>query len=257
MKELPIIFSGPMVRAILDGRKTQTRRIVKPPRRWPEFSHCDPFAMPPAVWWWNGKHDRVGVRKECPHGQPGDRLWVRETWQDVHPLQVAEGRYSQEGRAGIPGPPMVKYRTIYRADGEYPRIHFNHPDGSHVDDWPYRSVCTGEDCTRRHLHPAESYTGWMPSIHMPRWASRITLEVTGVRVERLQDITEDDARAEGIEQTARLVTDRDGTYWVCDSDSDLVGGFGCLWDSLNAKRAPWESNPWVWVIEFRLRERVG
>lgn len=249
MTERPILFSGEMVRAILEDRKTQTRRIVKlpadvteGPRYWttptgrPQEGYADPGVN---YWTPSGNHiDR------CPYGFRGDHLWVRETWQDVHPLQVAEGRYSQEGRAGIPGPPIVQYRTIYRADGEYPRIHFNHPDGTHVDDRPYRSVCTGEDCTRSHLHPEEAFHGWTPSIYMPRWACRLTLEITEIRVARLQDISEDDAIAEGCDAVSMDAVPRQAT-WSRKQD------FAQLWDSLNAKRAPWNSNPWVWVVSFR------
>lgn len=176
MKERPILFSAPMVRALLDGRKTQTRRVVKP----------QPTATREEAIRTYGKGGTFileagffGVR--CPYGQLGDRLWVRETWGAC---------------AGSP---------VYRADDNA-----TCPDGGR----------------------------WKPSIHMPRWASRITLEVTGVRVERLQDISEEDAIAEGVPEQR-------GDPWA----------FQCLWDSINGarERCSWAANPWVWAITFSRR----
>lgn len=249
MKERGILFSAPMVRKILAGEKSQTRRVVKHP---PELSHYmgrsddyghggyhfsngrPPFTGGEATW------DFRATMLHCPYGQPGDRLWVREAWREVHPLQVAEGRYSQEGRAGIPGPPPVSYRTIYRAEGEYPRLHFDHQDGSHVGDWPYRSVCPGDGCKLRHVHPEEAFNGWVSPIHMSRWASRLTLEVTDVRVERLQAISEADAIAEGFQSTGTI-----GRDW-----QSCIDHFIALWDSINGPGS-WDANPWVWVVGFR------
>lgn len=194
MKEIPILFSAPMVRAILDGRKTQTRRIVKLPRGWADkYPICDPFAMPPAVWWWNGVHERVGVRQECPYGQPGDRLWVREAFSAM----------GDKSRQASP--------IFYRADR------------------------------------ATDNCGWTPSIHMPRWASRILLEITDVRVERLQEISEADAKAEGTFGPEPAV--------VGGEDCEIgfpshVQEFRHLWESINGEGS-WIENPWVWVIEFK------
>jgi hypothetical protein len=181
-----------MVRAILDGRKTQTRRRVK-------FEWCQSAddlmrqaAFDPAY--------------KCPHGVVGDRLWVRETW-------------AMEGTDGTSPLPLQ-----YRADR---------------DDWLA--------CAK-----------WRPSIHMPRWASRITLEITAVRVERLQDITEEDAQKEGVES----VLYREERFWRAYGHNPLPGGgeltatrdakrsFQTLWSSINGPDS-WASNPWVWVIEFR------
>lgn len=169
MKERPIIFSGEMVRAILDGRKTQTRRAVKMRDGAQEYSVYD-------------------FRRDCcPYGQPGDHLWVRETW-----LEWTEGG--------------CKETCMYKADDD-PR--------------------------------AQNFGPWKSSLFMPRWASRITLEITKVRVERLQDISEEDAKAEGV---------------VCQEVKNSVEAFKELWDSLRAKKGNgWETNPWIWVIEF---ERV-
>jgi hypothetical protein len=186
MRERPILFSAPMVRAILDGTKTQTRRVVKPA---PMMVTDHKTAV------WEGPADSLlklldGAGRHCPYGQPGDRLWVREAFA-----------FCLADKFG-PTPDSV----IYRAD-----------EGN--ADWPH---------------------GWKPSIHMPRCASRITLEVTAVRVERLNDISEKDAWAEGCE----------------GFDDDVTGGksgyleFAELWESINGPGS-WDANPWVWVVEFR------
>lgn len=182
VKERPILFSGPMVRAILEGRKTQTRRVKKP----------QPIDL--------GVIHIVGQIK-CPYGQPGDRLWVRETfcpdWCD---------------------------EVIYRADD---------PTGRAARDAGYS-------------HEPK----WKPSIFMPRWASRIDLEVVGIRAERLQEISEDDALAEGCEPGGGACS---GPMDPVEYDGYTASDeFAALWDSINAKRGhSWESNPWVWVVEFK------
>jgi len=200
MKTRPIIFSAPMVRAILEGRKTQTRRIIKPQlERYEEEKDEKLFQISAAVageWWFHGGGGERATRaalaeKHCPHGAPGDSLWVRESFYD-------RADYAAIGK-------LHKERIVYVADG------------------------VRADC-RAH-----------PSIHMPRWASRITLEITDVRVQRLQDITPEDARAEGVE--AYAAGHNLGGYWTT--------AFARLWDSINAKRAPCESNPWVWAISFQ------
>jgi len=219
IKERPILFSGEMVRAILDGRKTMTRRVMKPQLELDTGNRI----------WWKGDWDTGGgpragvcthgspgsseptwtlneITGHCPYGRPGDRLWVRET----HSLW-----FDNDGPCKVRG---------YRAD-----IPPESWDGFGCDD------------------PWWLDTKWRPSIHMPRWASRITLEMTNVRVERVQEISEEDARAEGIEPLYRRVNERfNGPV------GNLKPGFHSLWDSLNAKRGySWESNPWVWVVEFK------
>ena len=200
MKERPILFSAPMVRALRAGTKTQTRRVVKD-------RHID--AAPPACFFqW--------LRERCPYGQPGDRLWVRETW--------AYGVHALAAERDEDGP------FVYAADG----------------------TVQGRLCDR-----------WRPSIHMPRAASRILLEITAVRVELLQDISDNDIEAEG---TARWVKDGgkvmcpppgfDG--WWPDEDGNLYVkpnrvAFCSLWESVNGLRA-WDANPWVWVIDFKRAE---
>jgi len=173
MKERPILFSSEMVRAILDGRKTQTRRVVNP--------RC---------------------AYKCPFGRPGDRLWVRETF---HTCPHCDG--------------MVAYRAGGWKRGES----FSWDDLS-----PLRPKCAAH--------------GWKPSIHMPRWASRITLEVVNVRVERVQDITDADAIAEGVKLPG-----------VTQYEGRARDAFKALWDSINAKRGyGWDVNPRVRVVEFRV-----
>jgi hypothetical protein len=191
MKERPILFNAPMVRAILEGRKTMTRRVIRP--------------QPPEMYGVSflEKIARTEYPKECPYGQPGDRLWVRETFATLCP-----GSY----------------------EGEKPRVN----SGQDV-----RYAATDRLATSS--ADVRGYT-WRPSIFMPRWASRILLEVKAVRVERVQDIQDGDAQAEGAEPDEAAL-DRDII--------DFVPSFRRLWDSINAKRGyGWDDNPWVWVIEF-------
>ena len=199
MTERPILFSGAMVRAILGGEKTQTRRPVKPQPesalKWLDESRCmepENGVDPLIAWVPIGKSGAQSYWR-CPYGVPGNRLWVREKgWQRPE-------RSLREMREGAD-----TWKPYYfDADG------LTKSDHDQFKAWGFK---------RR------------PSIHMPHCASRIILEVTAVRVERLQEINEDDARAEGCA---------------------LSQNYMILWDLLNAKRAPWSSNPWVWVIGFR------
>jgi len=204
--ERPILFNGAMVRAIIEGRKTVTRRAIKHqpdvpvtdaiPRR-----NC-PHGSATVEWYWRPKHGHLngvpshGWDFKCPYGQPGDRLWVRETF----------AVYGDEKMAAI----------HYRAD--------------------------------RPQHVGQKGMGYKPSIHMPRWACRILLEITEVRVERLQDISYEQAMAEGITHAG------DGLFHVADSrhlSLDPRESFAGLWDSTGGD---WNANPWVWVVEFT---RVG
>jgi hypothetical protein len=236
MRELPILFSGAMVRALLDGSKTQTRRVVKhqPPD---DVAPITVAHYEPTVVNWRGEEEPGSVifgaysddgdwGAKCPYGAPGDRLWVRET-HDVNRLGVETFPSGRERfYAGI----------AYKAD-----------DGRHEADITERLYKTLDEKESR---------GWTPSIHMPRWASRITLEVTGVRVERLQDISETDSAAEGVESLRN-----EGEYWKhylestasCDALICLSAreSFRTLWDSLAARGADWQANPWVWVVGFK------
>ena len=207
MKERPILFSAPMVCAILEGRKTQTRRVVKPqPNRGSELTrmqdgYADGFIR--AVFAQDDEPNAYGIK--CPFGQHGDRLWVRETWcvgslfDDFAPRDLS--------------PPTENSRLAldYAADA--------------------KRIWGPEDQGR-----------WRPSIHMPRWASRITLEITSVRVERLQDISDFDAYQEGAPSKAGTIT---GPY--CMSYKE---GFRALWESIYGPGS-WGANPWVWVLEFK------
>lgn len=220
MKERPILFSGEMVRAIIEGRKTQTRRVVKSPHT----QEAGAWSFDPERGLWEsgiaGDHGAMGHGEwvRCPYGVPGDRLWVRET---------ARAEELPSGQDGV----------RYAADDAFIPINSQQSAESWLDMYHYAGR-TGS---------------LVPSIHMPRWASRITLEVTGVRIERLQDISEADARAEGVE--SQFVDGYgcwvnyelgDGTW--CNS---ARGSFCTLWDSINAKRGyGWDVNPWVWVVEF-------
>lgn len=192
MRDRPILFSGEMVRAILDGRKTQTRRAVKPQPDFVAGNEKIVARFTPD----DCRLGRLGKAIQCPHGQPGDRLWVRETFADE-------------------GCRMRREDCYYRADGE---------------------------CDLQGGR-------WTPSIHMPRWASRITLEITGVRVERLQDISEEDAIAEG--PPGLKFPAPPGSFWVTDDGRRKA--FRSLWESINGPES-WKQNPWVWVIEFKRLE---
>ena len=236
MTERPIIFSAPMVRAILAGTKTQTRRAVKPQpigkqRLIEGLAHVTK-GMNPAddgAVWYVGDCVGPGVEVRCPYGAPGDRLWVRETFYCDHkfyPEGTPANVYWDGDKARKSHTPEqieherkeMRELLDFRADGE--------------PEWE-----------------GSIGTPWRPSIHMPRWASRITLEVVGVRVERLQEITEADVRAEGVDEL--LI---DGRAYAIKCRSSAMLGFSQLWDSINAKRHPWTSNPFVWVVEFKVAE---
>lgn len=191
MKERSIIFSGPMVRALLEGRKTQTRRIVKHQGIVdnPAFPDVKIIQLRSTQAWLNSQPDHPQhISNFSPYGQSGDRLWCKETW-----IQDTEEAIH------------------YRADIDF-------PEGA-----------------------AKMLGGWRPSIFMPRRFSRILLEITAVRVERLQDISEEDARAEGVTLPERTCTMYDGIW---------RDGYRTLWESINGAGS-WEANPWVWVISFK------
>lgn len=222
MKERPILFSGEMVRAILDGRKTQTRRVIRLPKHL-EHHHIDKWAWPGTLGWqpMEKKSDPI----KCPYGQPGDRLWVRETWRIADML--VDG-YERD----------APYWLQFHADAAVYGI-----EGSEGNEKirPAEYQGVGENG----LSVDSKFGKWRPSIHMPRWASRVTLEIVDVRVERLQNISEKDVHSEGILERGTI--ERLGPEMRV-----YYSGFADYWDFENAKRGfPWDSNPWVWVVEFK------
>lgn len=233
MKERPILFSAPMVRAILNGSKTQTRRVVKPQPSGYVENVYRPFPHEPNNWQGFGG-DYIHWYGKCPYGQPGDHLWVRENFQPL----FAEGW--EEGMNPDGSGDSVNWKTGEGYDPSYPAT-----DGI-VEFYDH----TKDELTQR---------VW-PSIHMPRWASRIQLKITNIRVERLQECSEADAQAEGA-QFVDFGKDRYGQQnpgWRCDrapssaDDALLTARFayGNLWESINGPGS-WDANPWVWVIEFK------
>lgn len=220
MKQTPIIFSGEMVRATLDDLKTQTRRlnglkrVNTEPSRWELVYLSDSGEA-------TFRHQLGAVVKiQCPYGQPGDQLWVRETW--------GVGRWGDRKKPSeLLDYASGSFKTFYRAST--PNV-------------PY-------------------VNRWRPSIYLPKWAARIWRELTKVRVERLQDISENDAKAEGVtpgkvlesggnpfkQNIARLGPLKQGTY---------RGAFIALWNELNAKRGHgWDTNPWAWALTFKRAEK--
>ena len=215
MKERPILFSAPMVRAILEGRKTQTRRVVKPQ---PVIDRASgsvvvenrTVGMRSYLYSWpiGAEPNDMFINERCPYGVPGDRLWVKETWRPFwHPELYCSVQYA--------------------ADSSYRKPDFSDEDRGHR----FADLC---DRSGDNAEP------WHPSIHMWRELSRLTLEVVSVRVERLQDINEEGAKAEGAEQL-HVGEIQSGSY---------RDGFQDLWESINGAES-WDVNPWVWVVEFR------
>ncbi|RKH14333.1 hypothetical protein D7V97_03365 [Corallococcus sp. CA053C] len=227
VREGPILFSGPMICALVAGRKTITRRLVKPQPETGESIEwlTNIVGRPPSFAVTRPMSSDVRELR-CPYGQPGDRLWVRETWG------LEDGKDDGE-------------RVVWQAD---------------------RAAAWRSNLNDR-FYLASDYapTRWRPSIHMPRWASRLTLDVASVRVERLHDITEEDAKAEGLACITKDggrtwkygIPDRDGlpgtddTGWPwVDWDVSPRVAFERLWSSINGAES-WDANPWVWRIEFR------
>lgn len=219
MKERGMLFSAPMVRALLDGIKTQTRRIMKPQPR--IDGNWTRTKIPGGEVSYGSERQFIASHPSwCPYGHPGDRLWVRETF------------------AKVDGQTQPWIETDYRAT-------YTHGDR------------LGDTLGIKKR--------WTPAIHMPRAASRINLEITGVRVERLQDISEADAKAEGI--NCYPFRPDDG-FPICDGYTHLPDDGKCklhptaakayreLWESINGPGS-WDSNPWVWMIEFKRLNQSG
>lgn len=215
MAERPIIFSAPMVRAILAGRKTQTRRVLKPQpvadASWAGGWRVDSKKVSVSVQSFNERGGRClpGDSSPCPY-TVGDTLWVREAW------------------ALVP-------RTAYRcSEGVQQTLR---PNDDH-DAAIYRAS----------FDRSSGGCRWRPSIHMPRWASRITLRVTNVRVERLHDISEEDARAEGAE---RMYMDDDGKFYQHHTGTYRTG-FAGIWAHIHGPGG-WAANPWVVAVSFEVQ----
>lgn len=201
MTDRPIIFSAPMVQALLDGRKTQARLLATSP---------------------------------LAKAEVGDLLWVREGWSEHHPAGIQEGRASRPGRAGIPGPPGVSYRVIYRTDGDPIRVW-------NCDGYPYRTIVgPRDDIDARHPDICSEFPIWGSPIFMPRWASRLTLRVEDTRVEPLQSIDRFDALAEGCPA----------------APSNPRSWYAGLWDELHGQQPNgWACNPLVVALTFEVIRR--
>ncbi|EPM8539659.1 hypothetical protein ACTR59_000919 [Proteus mirabilis] len=224
MKERGIIFNSEMVRAILDGRKKQTRRVMNnQPCTLPEetiFVQQDDFNFR----WAGDLHNDTSGWFTCPLGKVGDRLWVRETWS------VVSHEFDDDGLMidYVPDRPTKAVHEMPYGHGYFTGHVIYSADGDFT--WGDDDGCIdGRSC-------------WKPSIHMPRWASRITLEITDVRVERLNDISNDDAKSEGCWYG------RGGG--VPDKAITPSDQFPTLWEEIYGDGS-WSSNPWVWVIEFK------
>jgi hypothetical protein len=219
MRERPILFSGEMVRAILreENPKTVTRRLIP-----------SPVENELGLRGWRDRWGNLNTPGRHPYGDPGDRLWVRETFYCDH-YEYPNGDRKEMGE-------MLYYRAESGIDGA----------GRNGDNcWTGFSLETMR-------------VSWRPAIHMPRWASRLTLEVLSVRVERLQEIAEEDAKAEGVlpfaEAYSGISMDQTLTSGERCGDEPHRASFAILWDELNGDRANWKSNPWVWRVEFRRLE---
>jgi hypothetical protein len=219
VKERPILMSGEDVRAILDGRKSQFRRVMKyqPEQHGHRWVYIYPHAhgYHEKEWALDAPTEQKWITEDCPYGQPGDRLWCRETW-------------------GVGGARLVDPCLNYRADGGQRPIYRIASDA-----WRVRN---GLEVSSAQLIAV--LDGWHSSIHMPRWASRLLLEITEVRVQRVQDISREDARAEGALPGSNPIEN----HYPAPMGGD-VRAYRALWGTLNAKH-PWESNPWVWAISF-------
>lgn len=222
IKERPILFSAPMVRAILEGRKTQTRRVVKPQphescTKYVHEAYNTRDGRARQVWRLNDPRFSGGLfLANCPYGSPGHTLWVRETFNFAKDDEILPGENHRraEERAGY-----TAHNIVWRADGE-------------------------------REHPEFGKALWRSPIHMPRFASRIDLLIKGIRVERLQDISDEDAIAEGLIHPSEAFPG----HFVIPAGRHVrpVEAYEYLWESINGSES-WAANPWVWVVEF---ERV-
>ncbi|CDQ54692.1 unnamed protein product [Klebsiella pneumoniae] len=236
ISERGMIFNAEMVRALLDGRKTQTRRIMVPQPA--DDIERGIFPNPEVIGWKSSRRHKHGSTTAhfCHYGKPGDRIWVRETWG------VVSHAFSDDGLMidWVPDRPATAIHEMPFGNGYYSGYAIYAADGDFTwgDDDGYED---GRSC-------------WKPSIHMPRAASRILLEITDVRVERLNAISEEDATAEGVAQFR-------GGFWKhyqpgwTQHQLSARGSFVTLWKSIYGEES-WNSNPWVWVIKFKRIEEL-
>lgn len=251
-KERPILMSGPMARACLDDSKTETRRVIKPqPKGLPKGAYCDPYNhnYEHFTFWLPdnrmilsaGGNVKNTAHWRCPYGVPGDKLWVRESWAKA----VTHKDHPDDNYVGC-----NQALIVYKADGAALSYIMDT-----CDDYP--TLC-GKPRQRFDMPKR-----WRPSIHMPRWASRILLEIVELRAERLQDVTEAGAMAEGIRRELVVVgsncnggrhceeVEYSYYYSGCpDGFETAVDAYAHLWDAINGKGA-WADNPWVWVVKFK------
>lgn len=244
MKERPILFSVPMVRAILDGKKTQTRRVIKQQPSGGKIFPPNDFDRPDH-WYFRDAYyaceeNDIGNYVKCPYGKPGDRLWVREAWA-LGADRQGEGKF------------------FYQSTDEANVVKTEMSSGV---------VCLGG----RNKDKIGHLKRWRPAIHMPRHLCRIILEIADIRVEKLQSITEEDAVTEGAREWAQNpdvngLEDKPRAYdnrqndWcrhsrIADPNTPVAtsrGAFAALWESINGDKpgASWKDNPYVWVISFR------
>lgn len=230
MKERPILFNAEMVNAILAGRKTQSRRLLKK-----QPLEILPMHVPNEWVTLDTKDPNHGSIIKCRFGIPGDRLWVRETWR---PWSWRAGE-----SIGIQFKADMKHRECWMDCDEIRQLEWEERMWIQITDELDQKGIKPDEYGYYHFD-GDPPMRWRPSIHMPRWASRITLEITEVRNERLQDISLHDINAEGTPDTL------DKTKRPFGSRREH---FQRLWDSINAKRGfPWDKNPWVWVISFKV-----
>lgn len=245
--EKPILFSAPMVRAIIEGRKTQTRRICKPAMNevgeWADAVYPDGSGKGWIAWWGKGPFSAEDTARRYPGNEgfrapywPGLMLWVRETW-------------------GVGCRPDPRYGGIdgleFRADADWLG-----DERDVLPLYPFKEYGGGFDPPDDFESDAYAGNGWRPSIFMPRWASRITLEVVSVRAERVQEIGRDGRKAHDV--LAEGITPKQIEHWAkwLHPDDAPAHTFGELWNSINGKKPglSWAANPWVWVYEFKVLE---
>ena len=237
-----ILFNDEMVRAILDGRKTKTRRPLKPqPDDDAKIMIGEMGSSKGVAFIGNSTSGGHVTRIVSPYGQVGDRLWIRETFCLEHqvesdqPPPFTDGRpilYLRDGIECSKEEAEIWIQPHYRATDPTPELSYEDTDG-------------------------EPTVKWKPSIHIPRWASRITLEIVDVRIERVQEITEEEARKEGIIDGGCINCGRNEPCGCPSPKPDARDGFANLWEKMYAKKGfGWYDNPWVWVIDFE-KESAG